>query len=488
MGLRLRLFLVLIVPLILIIGVYGWVRIQHEVRAEIEEEQQRLALLARAVQIAAENALRDRQVADIKRLIDEMVGRHTQLRRIRMFDRLLAVTLASSVGAATEPVPTEALERVVRTGREARLSESRGGDRGVAYLMPLEGRRGEVQAIVELLFLAPDVEAKVRTAAYDVLGRLGVLTLVLAALTALVLQRQVLRPLSRLMQAIQALGEGKPGPPLPASRRDELGVVAEAFNRMADQLQSAQRRLIAESEHTLELEQQLRQAQTLAVAGRLASGIAHEVGTPLNVISGRAEMVLRGLPADHASRPDLEAIVAQIDRISGVLRALLDTVRQQKPEAQRVALEPLVDRLVRLLDHVARRRGVVMTSQMAGDLPDLAGDPGQLQQVLLNLLVNALEATPRGGRVTVEAGPVLHDGRAGVSIAVSDTGSGIPPEAIGKIFQPFYTSKPPGQGTGLGLAICRDIVKDHGGTLTVQSSPGAGTTFTAWLPLYEGAA
>ena len=156
------------------------------------------------------------------------------------------------------------------------------------------------------------------------------------------LSRQVLRPLSRLTRSIRALGEGQPGPPLPVGRRDELGEVAEAFNRMAEQLEGAQQRLLLESDRAVDLEQQLRRAETLAVAGKLTSGIAHEVGTPLNIISGRAEILLRSLPADHPGRPDLEVIVAQIDRISAIIRSLLDTVRQQKPEIQPVAISALL--------------------------------------------------------------------------------------------------------------------------------------------------
>ena len=123
-------------------------------------------------------------------------------------------------------------------------------------------------------------------------------------------------------------------------RRDELGEVAEAYNRMAEQLEGAQQRLLLESDRAVDLEQQLRRAETLAVAGKLTSGIAHEVGTPLNIISGRAEILLRSLPPDHPGRPDLEVIVAQTDRISAIIRSLLDTVRQQKPEIQPVGSRP----------------------------------------------------------------------------------------------------------------------------------------------------
>jgi signal transduction histidine kinase len=221
------------------------------------------------------------------------------------------------------------------------------------------------------------------------------------------------------------------------------------------------------------------------VAGKLASGIAHEVGTPLNIISGRAEMVLQSLPPEHPGREDLERIIHQIDRVSNIVRSLLDAVRLGKLEIQRVPVEVLISRLLPLLEHVVRKRRISVTTNIPEDLRDVAGDPGRLQQVFINLLMNAVEATPPNGQITIKAWPCPNDGRAGVSAAVTDTGPGISPDALGQVFEPFYTTKPAGQGTGLGLAISRDIVRDHGGTILAQSRPGHGATFTVWLPEYE---
>jgi signal transduction histidine kinase len=268
-------------------------------------------------------------------------------------------------------------------------------------------------------------------------------------------------------------------------RRDEFGAVAEAFNRMVGQLEVAHGQILEKGEHMLDLEQQLRRAATLAVAGKLASGIAHEVGTPLNIISGRAEILLRSLPADDPGRAELQVIIGQIDRISGIIRSLLDTVRPQKPEVQAVVLGSVVERLVPLLGHMGRRGGISIVADVPPDLPQIAADPGQLQQILINLLINALEASPPGGRITVTARVCRHDGRPGVATTVTDAGSGIPREVVGKVFEPFFTTKPTGQGTGLGLAICRDITQSHEGALSVESREGEGTTFTLWLPRHE---
>jgi signal transduction histidine kinase len=488
MGLRLRLFFVLIVPLTLLVGLYAVVRIREEEGQLLAAEQRNASVTARAIQIAVENAMRDRQLADIRRLLSELVNRQEQIDRIRIYDKSLASTLESEPGAVGGPVAAERLQRVMTEGRSEVVAEEAGNADTFSHVMPLRGRRGEILGALEVLFSSPGARLKRERATRDAVIRLSLLALGLAVLTTLVLSRQVLRPLSRLTRSIRSLGEGQPGPPLPVGRRDELGVVAEAFNRMAEQLEGAQQRLLLESDRAVDLEQQLRRAETLAVAGKLTSGIAHEVGTPLNIISGRAEILLRSLPADHPGRPDLEVIVAQTDRISAIIRSLLDTVRQQKPEIQPVAIPTLLERVVPLMEHMARRRSVSIAAAPAPALPEIAADPNQVQQVLINLIVNAMEATPRGGRIGIEVWACPNDGRPGVAVAVSDTGSGIPAEALGHVFEPFFTTKPQGQGTGLGLPICRDILREHGGTLAVQSRAGQGTTFTAWLPVHEAAA
>ena len=258
--------------------------------------------------------------------------------------------------------------------------------------------------------------------------------------------------------------------------------MATAFNAMADNLDAAREKIAAEVERTMDLEQQLRHAETLAVAGKLATGFAHEVGTPLNIISGRAEFVLHRLAVGDPNREELAGIIKQIDRIAAIIHSQLDVVRPRKPELQPVGVADVVEGLLPLVEHAARRRDVNLSATVADDLPLVLADPDQLQQVLLNLFLNALEATPAQGSVELAAARASVEQRAGVRISVRDTGPGIPAELLDKVFKPFFTTKPRGQGTGLGLAISRDIVKEHGGELTATSPAGEGATFAIWLP------
>jgi signal transduction histidine kinase len=481
MGLKLRLILILTIPAVLVVGVHGVLRIRQERDQLIEEDRENMALTAAAIQIAVENALRDRQFSDVKRLLAELVERQTAIDRIRMFDRQLQTTLVSNPLSIGEDVPSEILRQVAETSSPDWFYRRQGKQSIFYYVVPLRDGQGRFAGALEIVRLASGMDARLQAASNDVWIRLGILLIVIVVLTATALQRQVVRPISRLMDGIQRLGRGEPAAPLPVERQDEIGRVAEAFNEMTEQLDLARRRLLTETEHSLDLEQQLRAAETLAVAGKLASSLAHEVGTPLNIVSGRAEFLQMSPSLDEAARRDLGIIVSQIDRISKIIRSLLDSVRPQKLELQPTSLAEVLDRILPLLNHPARRHGVAIVTSIPPDLPALFADPGQLQQVLINLVLNGVDATPTGGQITISA-RVTSDGTRSIAITVRDTGPGIPAELQAKVFEPFFTTKPAGQGTGLGLAICRDIIKAHGGHIQIESEPGVGTTFTVLVP------
>jgi signal transduction histidine kinase len=487
MGLRLRLIIMLLIPLILVIGIYGYVRVQQETRELLDHNRRAIGLVAKALQIAVENAWRDRQFGDITRILSEVVESQDEIDRIRVFNRNFQPMFVSNRLRIGDDLPTDMLVRVMNLGVAEGVYRNEGVAPVLYYFVPIRGGDETPQAVMEVAQVANAVQNRARAAQWDVLTRLGVLTLSLAALAGIMLQRQVLNPLRRLMEGIRRLGAGQSGARLPVERPDELGRVAVAFNEMATRLEAAQRDLVAETERTIELEDGVRRMETLAVAGRLATGFAHEVGTPLNIISGRAEYLLDRLPPDDPARHDLSGIVGQIDRISGIITTLLDSVRPQMAELAAVRLSDVFDRVVPLMAHAARRRDVALEAGTVADLPSLLADANQLQQVLINLLLNAIEASTAGGRVEATAQGEWRHGRSGVSITVADTGPGVPAELRTAVFRPFFTTKPRGEGTGLGLAICRDIVHEHGGSIEVADHAG-GAIFVVWLPAAEAEA
>ena len=481
MGLRLRLTLWLVIPLLAVMGAHGWVRVRDEQGQILEINRRSMATTARAIQIALETALRDDKTFDMYRLLVELTQSQEQIDRIRVFDRTFAQLVVSSDAAVGEAVAGPPLQRVFDTGQPVSRYERRDGELLLLHYEPVSGPGGRAYVAMEVLQIAADVDARLRSTVWDLILRLGLVAIAVGGMMVVVVQHQMFRPLRRLMEGIRAVGQGGT-PALPIRRRDELGRLAEAFNEMTVQLEAAGQRVAAESERALDLEQQLRQAETLAVAGRLASGIAHEVGTPLNIISGRAEFLLAGLARDDERRRELEGIVEQIDRISAIIRGLLDVVRPKKAEVRAVAVTEVLDGLWPLMDHAARRRSLVLDADVPASLPCVLADPRQVQQVLINLLVNAFAASRPGAAVTVGARAAAHDGRDGVWLSVMDSGHGIPPDDLPRVFQPFFTTRSPGEGTGLGLAICRDIVRAHGGDIKLDSREGAGTTVGVWLP------
>jgi len=486
MGLRLRLVLLILPPMVLLVGGYAFLRIREDEAELLAEYQRRATVTSKAIQLAVEQALRDGSVADVERLLSNLAVKQTDIVRIRLLDAALQTVLDSNLLSGYEGVPRERLRVVLETGQPEQVSHRWNALRLHSELLPLRPRGATVEGAFEVVYVAAGLEQDIRSVASKVGGRIAVLFLALALLMWFVLRHQVLRPLARLMEAIQKFGSGQLGPPVPVERRDELGRVGEAFNQMTERLEAARQELLSETERSLELQRQLGRIEILAAAGKLCSSIAHEVGTPLNVIAGRTELLLRSLPQDDARRADLDAILAQIDRISKIIRALLDPIRYYTAQQMEpTTLGTVLEGLLPLLRHAARRRGVVLAASVPPDLPRVLADPGRLQQVLINLLMNALEATPAGGRVELTARRLNHSERPAIAVSVQDTGRGIASDLLPRIFEPFFTTKSAGQGTGLGLAVCQDIVKEHGGEIRVESQVGVGTTFTVVLPEAE---
>ena len=357
--------------------------------------------------------------------------------------------------------------------------------------------------------IEPVLDSRNRVAGAFVLGRRGLgfseriasrrqriiittsaLVLIMGFLVFLLVRRNVSRPIDELIQRIREIGRGDWDKRIEAGGRDELSFLAAEFNHLCERLGQTYRRLTEEQQERSNLETHLRQSERLASVGQLAAGLAHEIGTPLNVIGGRAEYLLRRPRAQQELTENLEIIRSQIDRIAGIVRQLLEFSRRREPELRNVELMPLLSKVISLMDHKIEEKGIDVESAGLESLPAIRGDPDLLQQVFINLFLNSLHALQRGGRITVSGavttnGPVTGTaGHAGdwLRIRFEDNGTGIAPEMLGKVFDPFFTTKDIGEGTGLGLAVTYGIVKEHGGEIRVESEPGRFSRFTIFLP------
>jgi signal transduction histidine kinase len=242
-----------------------------------------------------------------------------------------------------------------------------------------------------------------------------------------------------------------------------------------------------------EQQERLQQASRLADIGQLAAGVAHEINTPLASIALRAESLLKVADDPRLRAVDsfknfpryLKTIDEEIFRCKKIIGALLEFSRVRRPETRVTDLNALAEKATDLVGHQMMLKQVALSLKLEAGLPHIRADDGQLRQALIALLMNALDATPPGGHVEVET---RVDGADTVVLTVADDGSGIPPENLDKIFNPFFTTKPVGQGTGLGLAICHGIVASHGGEIRVDSEIGRGTRLSLVLPVSGGQA
>ncbi len=318
------------------------------------------------------------------------------------------------------------------------------------------------------------------------------IVLVTTVMVGALASRFVSRPITKLLRGIDDVAKGDLSHVILSERDDEIGAIATRFNEMTYSLRESRAETQRQNDEKLHLEQRLGQTEKLATIGQLAAEIAHEVGTPLNVIAGRARSIQKKSKDPEAVEKNAEIVAEQTARITRIIQRLLDFTRRKVGATERamVNLNDLTAKTLELLSgqfSVAKVRTRVERSE---DLPTVAGDADRLQQVLINLLLNAVQAMPEGGSLSVETkvvrrtrpGLETNADQAFVSCSVSDTGIGIPPAIKDKIFDPFYTTKEGSGGTGLGLAVCSGIVKEHDGWIEVDDHAGGGTVFRVFLP------
>jgi two-component system NtrC family sensor kinase len=314
------------------------------------------------------------------------------------------------------------------------------------------------------------VSAMLHTSMVGAVGFLALMLLVVVLFGGFVV-RAVLRPLDRFMEYVTRIGAGNYEPIRPARRyRDEFSRLAFAFNRMLGEILTRQEQLV--------------QSGKMAAVGTLTSGIAHELNNPLNNIGLTTEALLEDFESytDEERRRMLDQIYTQVERAGSTVKNLLDFTRKDRSAFTALDVSEAAQSAGRLAGNEALLAGVVWKWDLDGELPRIRGNPHDLQQVFLNLFLNAIQAMPEGGELGVRA---RLDGEGFVRVDVTDTGVGIQAEHLDEIFDPFFTTKQLGEGTGLGLSVSHGIIEKHGGRIVVESEPGHGTTFSVYLPTTE---
>jgi signal transduction histidine kinase len=437
---------------------------------------------------------------------------------VRVWERVGGVftEVAASTGSRQgEEIPDD-VKAALRSGLPEKFVEpqAEGADDSLYRVFaPVreDGRVSGAVEVIEKLDSAPSIAWDYGRGALW-LGPLAVLLITLAVF--LLFRHFVYRPVERLLDVMEHVrgGDLTAQAPEPA-RDDEMGTLTRGFNRMLTRLREmtaereAQSRILERrvgeatselaerneqlEEANLELYQtarRLTELERLAAAGQLAAQFAHEVGTPLNLISGHVQLLLASREHDPESeRTRLETISQQIERIERIVRRMLDSTRPETGEHAPLDINALLRRTFDAAAPTLDASRVRLDAELASGLPPVSGDPDRLQQVFINLVNNALDAMPEGGglRVTTSLEPGGGGGAGRVRIDFADTGTGMTEEVRAHIFDPLYTTKKRGRGTGLGLVVVRQVVSEHGGAIEVESQPGRGARFRLSFPAAE---
>jgi two-component system NtrC family sensor kinase len=456
---------------VLAVGVNGFHGVQGELERYESELAERHIVMGRVLRLAFSEVMDTDGEARAVSVLD-YTDKHTRRVDIRW--------VHLEADAPAERRPHVALARLGALKNDQNVLEKDGATLRSYVPVHIEGR-----ATTALEFSEPldGEKAVVEHAVYRALRAVGTVALAVGFAAAVLGVVLVARPIRSLVNHARRVGRGDLSPAAVGGGTDELAELAREMNAMCSKLSDAQ-------SAKLRALDELRHAERLSTVGKLASGLAHELGTPLNVITLRANAIAAGRAEAGRAREAAKSIAEQATRMTNLVRQLLDFARSKPAQRELVDVVDVVERAADLVGPVATKAKLRLDVRAASGVPKIRGDGGQLEQVITNLLMNAIHAMPTGGTVRLRTStevttpPADHGGPSAryVAVAVEDEGTGIAPETLPHVFEPFFTTKEVGEGTGLGLAVCYGIVRDHGGWIDVKTSSTKGSVFSVFLP------
>lgn len=498
MALRVRHKLIILGTLVILVvsSAFTWINLALAQRAIEEDLKARAIVYARdvAVTLGQRRELGSPQIEPIIRRLIE-IRRSVQQVDVLVFTPEAATVVATN--APETPLPfTEADGDEVRHGGIVSRRVAARGERHWEVMAPitLDGAVAGAVAVKFSALRADELASRIR---WWALTLTAVSVVIMGVLMRASIQLVVDQPIRRFMKAIAAGADDGVPAPVTIGRRDEFGVLADHFNEMAarsrrfndelkTRIESATGELDRRYRELADMQRRLGRAERLALSGRVMAEVAHEIGTPLHSVAGHLELLRRDLEAgtvnDDVTRR-LTIIETQVVRVIDIITRLLDITRVPAGQSVPVDIDPLVRDTVDLVRPTATNAGLSLDPRLGAAPARVQGRRDHLQQVLLNLLTNAIDATPRGGRITVTTRHVAAKGE--VEVAVADTGRGIPLADHQQVFEPFFSTKEPGYGAGLGLFISAEIVREHKGRIELDSEDGRGSTFRVLLPGVE---
>lgn len=467
---KLTAYTILLLAILILVATYLGVR--RETQGILIQMEKDGVALARSYALSAENAMmvraglgritgeasRSRGIAYLK-IVDKryrVIG-HTDVRQIDRYshDPLITRALRSSV-------------TVVDRGDSALTAISRAekGEEVFRVVIPLVILNTVAGALEIGLDMDGISEALARTRQYALI--VAVIALLLGSVLVWLFARSITQPITVLAEATRRVSAGDLDHEIRSTARDEIGLLANSFNEMTRNLRAFR-----------EMQRKIHETDKLASIGELSVGVAHEVRNPLGAIKTCAQFLEDKLHAEDGKRKFAQIIIREAERLNQLIEQLLNFARPTRADFQYTDVNALIEEVLVLVRLKADSLRIAIEGQYDEALPRIFADGKRLEQAFLNIMFNALDATPEGGRVLVETEFAPEAGR--ILISFSDTGEGIPPDKLDKVFTPFYTTRK--SGTGLGLAIVQQIIAEHGGTIDVESEVGRGTKFTISLPI-----
>ncbi|MCP3890933.1 MAG: HAMP domain-containing protein [Desulfobulbaceae bacterium] len=316
----------------------------------------------------------------------------------------------------------------------------------------------------------------IRKKGFALFASISLVGVLIAIILGRLFTGRIMQPVTHLIRASTEISGGNFSPDIGPISKDDIGQLQKKFLKMAEALKEKEQR------HKDEHETRLLQSEKQASVGKLAAGVAHEINNPLTAVLTFTHLILRRKDLPDEVLTDLEIVKTQTERVRKIVKSLLDFSRQTVLKPESTDINSLIEDSVGLIKNQALIKDVNLSFQGKDNLPTLTLDRNQFQSVLINMIINALDATPAGGFIDIQTLNVDQEGEAGVEIKISDSGTGISEEDLDQLFDPFFTTKEVGKGTGLGLAVTAGIIERHGGTIKVWSQTGEGTIFTIWMP------
>jgi signal transduction histidine kinase len=483
MKLAAKLIYILVLGIITVLAVNGYFTVRHDIEIFETDMKQNAHLLGRAMK----GSVTDVWLTSGQKRAVELISEVNEGAQ-RLYIRFVWLN-APPDDPYSPRIPREKLDMVIQ-GQEVSFKERYKDGAGYLYTyVPIKiglNRLGALELSQSL--------SRLDEYAHNAVVRIFVLSvtlLLLSGVAVLLLGFGMIgRPLHRLIEKVRRVGESDLSEPLNLRGGGELSELATALNTMCEQLSDAQEKVRKETIARIAAMEQLRHADRLKTVGGLASGIAHELGTPLNVVSGRAGLIATGDLSKTEVLESATIIKTQSERMTTIIRHLLNFARRHSPKKTMVDLRQIVLQTINLMAPLAQKQKTKLCFAGEDVTAMVRVDAGQIQQVLTNLIVNALQAMTQEGKVEVGIRPEhtqnpeggKDSGKEYFCVYVWDEGIGIQEKNMQHLFEPFYTTKDTGKGTGLGLSIAYGIIQEHGGWIEVKSTTGAGSCFSVYLP------